>query len=85
MSGVFLQKLRSVTPSNSLACFQYLIGNLWDFSGDGLPVPRRRAGPFCCGFMSLRFAVDSGVKPILLSATMKTALILVGKRVGKAV
>jgi hypothetical protein len=32
------------------------------------------------------FAVDSGAKPILLSATMKTALILVvGKRVGKAV
>lgn len=32
------------------------------------------------------FTVDSGAKPILLSATMKTALILVvGKRVGKAV
>ncbi|TIM84937.1 hypothetical protein [Mesorhizobium sp.] len=32
------------------------------------------------------FPVDSGAKPILLSATMKTALILVvGKRVGKAV
>ena len=29
--------------------------------------------------------VDSGVEPTLLSATMKTALILVGKRVGKAV
>jgi hypothetical protein len=35
---------------------------------------------------SFIFAVDSGAKPILLSATMKTALILVvGKRVGKAV
>jgi len=31
------------------------------------------------------FAVDIRAKPILLSATMKKALILVGKRVGKAV
>lgn len=46
---------------------------------------KEESRPLCCGFMSLRFAVDSGVKPILLSATMKTALILVGKRVGKAV
>ncbi|MCF6102370.1 MULTISPECIES: hypothetical protein [Mesorhizobium] len=44
----------------------------------GLPGPNRLA--------SFIFAVDSGAKPILLSATMKTALILVvGKRVGKAV
>jgi len=32
-----------------------------------------------------RLPVDSSVEPTLLSATMKTALILVGKRVGKAV
>jgi hypothetical protein len=35
--------------------------------------------------VSCTLAVDSGAKPILLSATMKKALILVGKRVGKAV
>jgi hypothetical protein len=59
---------------------------LWPRDGPAGPrrTPVMSDGPTWlapCGF-----AVDSGVKPILLSATMKTALILVvGKRVGKAV
>jgi hypothetical protein len=49
-------------------------------------MPRGLPGECAAARHRVTLPVDSGAKPILLSATMKTALILVvGKRVGKAV
>lgn len=47
--------------------------------------PTRGGGPLALSFASRVFPVDTLPFTLVVSATMKKALILVGKRVGKAV